>query len=199
MTGHTRRTKIVATMGPASATPETLAKLIEAGTDGARLNFSHGTHADMARRTELIRQVQDEIGRPLSIIADLQGPKLRIGELPEQVMLQRGEGVTLVGGEQQNDGSLPVSPAVIGDVLRPGHEVLIDDGLIRLKVEEVVQGRVHCAIVVGGAVSAHKGVNLPGVPLPIPRSRARTRSTWSSRSRSRSISWRSPSFARPPT
>jgi pyruvate kinase len=94
-----RRTKIVATIGPVSENHDTLLALAEAGMDAARLNFSHGTHADMARRTELLRQVQDEIGRPLSIIADLQGPKLRIGELPERVVLQRGEGVTLVGGE----------------------------------------------------------------------------------------------------
>src|SRR5438093_7536053 len=83
-------------------------------------------------------------------------------------MLERGRDVTLVGSEHPGDGSLPVAPAVIGDGLRPGHEVLIDDGLIRLKVEGVDHGRVHCAVLVGGAVSTHKGVNLPGVPLPIP-------------------------------
>jgi pyruvate kinase len=163
-----RRTKIVATIGPVSENHDTLRALAEAGMDGARLNFSHGSHADMARRNELIREVQEEIGRPLCVIADLQGPKLRIGELPQPVMLERGSQVTLVGAELPEDGSLPVLPAVIGDVLRPGHDVLIDDGLIRLKVEDVEHGRVHCAILVGGSVSAHKGVNLPGVPLPIP-------------------------------
>src|SRR6266545_3492438 len=144
-----RRTKIVATIGPASDSVEMLHALVAAGVDGMRLNFSHGTHEDHAQRAELIRRVQVEVGRPLSIIADLQGPKLRVGELPV-------------------DGALPVSPAVIGDVLRPGHHVLIDDGLIRLKVNEVEHGRVRCAVLVGGPVSAHKGVNLPGVPLPIP-------------------------------
>jgi len=163
-----RRTKIVATIGPASEDRDTLRALAEAGMDGARLNFSHGSHEDMKRRNDLIRSVQDEIGRPLCVIADLQGPKLRIGELPQQVLLERGHEVTLVGAEFPEDGSLPVRPAVIGDVLRPGHHVLIDDGLIRLQVEDVVQGRVRCAVLVGGAVSAHKGVNLPGVPLPIP-------------------------------
>ncbi len=164
----TRRTKIVATIGPASEDHATLRALADAGMDGARLNFSHGSHEDMARHTELIRAVQEEIGRPLCLIADLQGPKLRIGELPEPVVLERGVDITLVGAEHGVDGSLPVSPAVIGDVLRPGHDVLIDDGSIRLKVQDVEQGRVHCAVVVGGPVSAHKGVNLPGVPLPIP-------------------------------
>ena len=164
----TRRTKIVATIGPASENHDTLRALADAGMDGARLNFSHGSHEDMARRNELIREVQEEIGRPLCVIADLQGPKLRIGEILEPVVLERGSDVTLVGAEHPLDGSLPVSPAVIGDVLRPGHHVLIDDGLIRLMVEDVEHGRVHCAVLVGGAVSAHKGVNLPGVPLPIP-------------------------------
>ena len=163
-----RRTKIVATIGPVYENHDTLRALAETGMDGARLNFSHGSHEDMARRNELIRAVQEEIGRPLCVIADLQGPKLRIGELSQPVMLERGSEVTLVGAEQPQDGSLPVRPAVIGDVLRPGHDVLIDDGLIRLKVQEVAQGRVRCAILVGGSVSAHKGVNLPGVPLPIP-------------------------------
>jgi pyruvate kinase len=163
-----RRTKIVATIGPVSENHDTLRALADAGMDGARLNFSHGSHEDMGRRNELIRAVQEEIGRPLCVIADLQGPKLRIGELPEPVLLERGRDVTLVGAEHPEDGSLPVRPAVIGDVLRPGHDVLIDDGMIRLKVEDVEHGRVHCAVVVGGSVSAHKGVNLPGVPLPIP-------------------------------
>jgi pyruvate kinase len=168
VTAALRRTKIVATIGPASGDPAILRALADAGMDGARLNFSHGSHEEMARRNEAIRAVQEEIGRPLCVIADLQGPKLRIGELSEPVVLERGREVTLVGSEKPGDGSLPVHPAVIGDVLRPGHEVLIDDGLIRLRVEEVDHGRVRCAVLVGGPVSRHKGVNLPGVPLPIP-------------------------------
>ncbi len=163
-----RRTKIVATIGPASEDRDNLRALVDAGMDGARLNFSHGTHADHARRNATVREVQEEVGRPLSVIADLQGPKLRLGELAEPVVLERGGEITLVGGNHASDGALSVSPAVIGDVLRAGHEVLIDDGLIRLMVEEVEQGRVRCKILVGGAVTTHKGVNLPGVPLPIP-------------------------------
>jgi pyruvate kinase len=163
-----RRTKIVATIGPASEDRDTLRALVDAGMDGARLNFSHGTQADHARRNASIREVQAEVGRPLSVIADLQGPKLRVGELSEPVVLERGGEITLVGGDHALDGALSVSPAVIGDVLRAGHEVLIDDGMIRLLVEEVNQGRVRCQVLVGGAVKTHKGVNLPGVPLPIP-------------------------------
>ena len=163
-----RRTKIIATIGPASTDAGVLRALVDAGMDGARLNFSHGSHRDHAERVRLIREVQAEIGRPLALIADLQGPKLRVGELPRTVELIRGGEVEILGGEHAEDGCIPVSPAVIGDVLRPGHEVLIDDGLIRLRVEDVQHGRARCAVIVGGAVSAHKGVNLPGVPVPIP-------------------------------
>jgi pyruvate kinase len=164
----TRRTKIVATIGPASADLEVLRALVAAGMNGARLNFSHGTREEHAQRHALVRELQEEIGRPLAIMADLQGPKLRIGDLDQPVLLEKGRDITLVGAQYPDDGSMPVSPAVIGDVLRPGHDVLIDDGLIRLRVEEVERGRVRCAVLVGGSVSAHKGVNLPGVPLPIP-------------------------------
>ncbi len=163
-----RRTKIVATIGPASATREVLAELVRAGMDGARLNLSHGTHDEHRERARLVREVEDELGRPIALIADLQGPKLRIGELDGSIMLARGDDVIVTGGETSIDGELPVSPAVIGEVLQPGHEVLIDDGLVKLRVEGVEAGRARCAVVSGGVVSAHKGVNLPGVPIPIP-------------------------------
>src|SRR4051812_9099402 len=163
-----RRTKIVATIGPASCTPGVLKQLVEAGMDGARLNLSHGTHDEHRERARLVRAVEAELGRPISLIADLQGPKLRIGELESPVTLSRGENILVAGGETSNDGELPVSPAVIGEVLQPGHEVLIDDGLVRLRVEEIELGRARCAVVTGGVVSSHKGVNLPGVPIPIP-------------------------------
>jgi pyruvate kinase len=163
-----RRTKIVATIGPASGDLERLRALVDAGMDGARLNFSHGSHSHHAERVETLRRVQEDSGRPIALIADLQGPKLRVGHLDEPVQLRPGDEVELVGGESAPNGAVPVSPAVIGDVLRPGHDVLIDDGLIRLKVEEVAQGRARCEILVGGQVLSHKGVNLPGVPVPIP-------------------------------
>src|SRR5581483_9323530 len=163
-----RRTKIVATLGPASSTPEQLDALVAAGMDAARLNLSHGTHDDHAERARRVRAVEERTGKPLALIADLQGPKLRIGDLPAPVELQRGQAVAVVGEQTATDGELPVSPAVIGDVLQPGHDVLIDDGLVRLRVDEVDGGRAACTVVVGGRVSSHKGVNLPGVPIPIP-------------------------------
>jgi pyruvate kinase len=163
-----RRTKIVATLGPSSDSPEKLEALVAAGIDAARLNLSHGTHAEHAERARRVRAASEKAGRPIALIADLQGPKLRVGELSDAVVLQKGEDVTVCAEELCTDGELPVAPAVIGDVLKPGHDVLIDDGLVRLRVAEVEHGRARCEVVVGGRITSHKGVNLPGVPLPIP-------------------------------
>src|ERR671937_159788 len=163
-----RRTKIVATIGPATGTVEGVRALVEAGMDAARLNLSHGNREEHAERARLVREAEGSTGRPLALIADLQGPKLRIGELATPVTLTRGEEIVVIGDESSRNGELPVLPAVIGEVLQPGHEVLIDDGLVRLRVERVKKGRAECAVLTGGTVSAHKGVNLPGVPVPIP-------------------------------
>jgi pyruvate kinase len=163
-----RRTKIVATIGPASSSHDVVRDLVRAGMDAARLNMSHGGHDDHRARAELVRRVQEEEDRPLALIADLQGPKLRVGELPEPIELGSGGSITVVGEASARDGELPVLPAVISDVLQPGHDVLIDDGLVRLRVQEVVERRAVCEVVVGGVVKSQKGVNLPGVPLPIP-------------------------------
>jgi len=163
-----RRTKIVATIGPVSGTVEGVRGLVEAGMDAARLNLSHGSRDEHAERARLVREAEGGLGRPLALIADLQGPKLRIGELPGPVTLTSGEDVVVVGKESTRDGELPVLPAVIGEVLQPGHEVLIDDGLVRLRVERVERGRAECLVLAGGLVSSHKGVNVPGVPVPIP-------------------------------
>jgi pyruvate kinase len=165
---HVRRTKIVATIGPASTAPDTIAELITAGMDGARLNMSHGNHEEHARRAQLVREAEAAVGRPIALIADLQGPKLRVGDLPAPVRLERGTTVVIAGEDAARDDDLPVSPAVLGTVLKPGNDVLIDDGHVRLRVEAVERGRARCEVVVGGEVSSHKGVNLPGIPLPIP-------------------------------
>jgi pyruvate kinase len=163
-----RRTKIVATIGPSSSPEDVLARLIDAGVDGARLNFSHGRHADHAESARRVRNAQSEAGRPLALIADLQGPKLRIGELPEKITLRKDETIVVSGEDGAHPDDLPVSPAVLGSVLEPGHYVLIDDGLVKLRVERVEAGRAYCQVVTGGVVEAHKGVNVPGVPLPVP-------------------------------
>jgi len=136
--------------------------------NAARLNLSHGLHEEHAERAQRVRDVEADIGHPIALIADLQGPKLRIGDLSEPVVLRNGETITVTAEDAAGDGDLPVAPAVIGDVLKAGHDVLIDDGLVRLRVGDVEDGRAHCEVIVGGRVSSHKGVNLPGVPLPIP-------------------------------
>jgi pyruvate kinase len=163
-----RRTKIVATIGPSSSSSEVITELIARGMDGARLNLSHGTHDDHAESARLIREEQERAGRPIALIADLQGPKLRIGDLPAPVELAKDQEVVIAGEDTVRDGDLPVSPAVLGSVLQPGHDVLIDDGLVKLRVERVDRGRASCLVVIPGVVQAHKGVNVPGVPLPIP-------------------------------
>ncbi len=128
MTGHARRTKIVATIGPASASPKMLAALIGAGMDGARLNLSHGTRDDHARSATLLREAEADAGRPIALIADLQGPKLRVGELDADVELATGDSVVIAGEDFAEPDDLPVSPAVLGSVLQPGNDILIDDG-----------------------------------------------------------------------
>ena len=162
-----RRTKIVATLGPSTATSDLVSGLVKAGMDGARLNFSHGTREQHAESAHLVRAAQEEAGRPIALIADLQGPKLRIGELEQPVRLSAGDEVVVTGAEAR-DSELPVRPSVVGQVLQPGHDVLIDDGLVRLRVQAVDEGKARCAVVVGGLVAEHKGVNVPGVPVPIP-------------------------------
>ena len=164
-----RRTKIVATLGPSSATEERVVALAESGMNGARLNFSHGTHEQHAEYARMVRKAQEEVGRPIALIADLQGPKLRVGELAAPMELGEGDEVVVHGGENgSRDGELPVLPAVIGQVLQPGHDVLIDDGHVRLRVDAVQAGRARCEVLVGGTVASNKGVNVPGVPVPIP-------------------------------
>ena len=163
-----RRTKIVATIGPASSDADVLAALIDAGMDGARLNFSHGTHDEHGANAASIREVQAACGRPLALIADLQGPKIRIGDLAEPVALEVGEHVVLTGEDFARDGDLPVAPSILVGALAPDSDVLVDDGLVHLRVERVEQGRARCHVVTGGVVASHKGVNVPGVSLPIP-------------------------------
>ena len=168
MTASQRRTKIVATIGPASSGEDVLTRLVDAGMDGVRLNFSHGTHEDHGESARRVRSVQAAAGRPLALIADLQGPKLRIGDLSAPVDLEVGDAVVVAGEDSVHEGDLPVAPAVLGSVLEPGDDVLVDDGHVRLRVERVEEGRAFCRVITGGAVEPHKGVNVPGVPLPVP-------------------------------
>jgi pyruvate kinase len=168
MVRHDRRTKIVATIGPVSSDEAILSRLVEAGMDGARLNFSHGTHEEHRENARKVRAVQAEAGRSLALIADLQGPKIRIGDLDAPIELEAGDAIVVAGEKSCRDGELPVAPDVLGSVLEPDDEILIDDGLVRLRVERVEGARALCRVITAGVVQAHKGVNVPGVPLPVP-------------------------------
>ena len=162
--------------------------------DGARLNFSHGAHEQHRAWARGDPAAADNAGRPLALVADLQGPKLRVGDLPTPRTLERGEEVVVAAEDVASDGDLPVAPAVIGDVLAPGNDVLIDDGLVRLRVEEVEDGRARCSVVVGGAVVVAQGRQPARRSAADPvadaegrqRSRARPASSGSTTSRSRS-------------
>ena len=163
------KTKIVATIGPASESPDMLARLIRAGMNVARLNFSHGIpskHAEVIRR---IRDAARETGRRIAIMADLPGPKLRLGEIdPEPIQLLPGTHFTLtsediVGDTQRASTSFERLPRVV----KPGDRIFLNDGLVQLVVERVLGNEVECIVVVGGELGSRKGLNLPGVDLGI--------------------------------
>src|SRR5262245_39282535 len=161
------RTKVVATLGPASSSREVLVGMVDAGLDVVRLNFSHGERSDHLARFELVRSVAAEIGRNLAILVDLQGPKIRVGVVDDDgVRLERGREVTLVAGADRCAGpDIPVVyPALAADV-RKGDQILLDDGAIGLRVEDVEGERVRCQVERGGVVTSRKGVNLPGVAV----------------------------------
>ena len=170
-----RRTRIIVTIGPASDSPEVLLALLEAGADVCRLNYSHGSPEDKSDIYLSIRSFEDEIGRPTCIIADLPGPKLRLGDFPGIVHLDSGSKLELHCGATEIDGAnsekLPVEYAGLSAELQIGNHVLIADGLIRLKVTSVpneVGGVVHCAVEDGGPVSARMGVNVPQTLVDLP-------------------------------
>ena len=161
------RTKLVCTLGPASQSPEVIRELLRAGMNVARINFSHGDLETHARTIATARQVAQEEGRLVAIMADLQGPKLRLGKLPaEGVVLTPGEEVRLTTAPFA-PGRLPVPhPEVLAD-LYEGQRVLLDDGQLELQVEGREDEEVRCRVVFGGRLTSHKGLNLPGAPLRI--------------------------------
>jgi pyruvate kinase len=167
---RTRRSvKIVATLGPASSTLERIRALFEAGVDVFRLNFSHGTHSDHLARFSAIRRIEGETGRPIGILADLQGPKLRLGTFAEgHIELASGAHFQLdldrEAGDQQR-ASLP-HPEIF-EALKPGTELLIDDGKVRLEVETCGSSFADTRCLVGGTLSDRKGVNVPNAVLPL--------------------------------
>jgi pyruvate kinase len=164
-----RRVKIVATLGPASADRATIAKLFAAGADVFRINMSHASHDDMRARVAEIRAVEADLGRPIGILADLQGPKLRVGRFASgAVMLEAGARFVLDSDPTPGDaGRVQLPHPEILEALRVGHALLLDDGKIRLVVREVSPGRTVAEVVNGGRLSDRKGLNLPDTLLPI--------------------------------
>ena len=164
-----RNVKIVATLGPASSTYEMIRKLADAGADVFRLNMSHGTHEDIAARHAIIRQVEKDVGSPIGILADLQGPKLRVGVFQSgAVDLEEGQDFRLDLDPADGDGNRVQLPhKEIFDALEPGASLLVNDGKIRLRVKDCGATYANCTVMVGGTISNRKGVNVPDVVLPL--------------------------------
>ena len=162
------RTKIVCTLGPSTASRDTLSSLMEAGLNVARLNFSHGTHEQHARTVELVRSTAAALGRPVAILGDLQGPRIRIGDLAAPREVRDGEDVVLVAGEDATGDEFPTTYEGLCKDVKVGDRILIDDGLIELVTLDVTGTRVHCRVLHGGRIKSHKGMNLPGVSVSAP-------------------------------
>ncbi|BEV11229.1 pyruvate kinase [Asticcacaulis sp. DW145] len=165
-----RRTKLVATLGPASSNADMLAQLFQAGADVFRLNFSHGSHEDHGRNIDLIRDLEAKTGRPIGILADVQGPKLRVGRfMGGAIVLTPGQTFRLDLNPTPGDltrANLP-HPEIIG-AAQIGSHLLLDDGKLKLRVTHVREDHLETIVVTGGRLSDRKGVNVPDVVLPIP-------------------------------
>lgn len=177
-----RKAKIVCTIGPASDGASVLDQLIQSGMNAARLNFSHGTHASHGQAIKVIREAADRQGVAVAIIQDLQGPRIRVGEIDGTVELRAGQHVRLRTMSLRSGGQLgartvlpadrvqeiPVTYQALTRDIRPGAKILIDDGLVELTADRLVDGTVECTVVAGGRVTSHKGMNLPGTVVSAP-------------------------------
>jgi pyruvate kinase len=170
-----RKVKIVATIGPASQDDAVLERLIQAGMDVARLNFSHGTQAEHAARTSSLRRLAGRLGTALAILQDLQGPKIRVGVLPAPLMLTAGQTVALYPQDEPSPlmqhasrDAIPVDFPELFQSVSPGNHILMDDGHIELIVRLANGKTVTAQVKTGGVLSSHKGINLPGIQLDIP-------------------------------
>ena len=164
---RTSHTKIVATLGPASESPETLARLLAAGADVFRINTAHGTAEDHARLLAAVRAASDDAGHPAAVLVDLAGPKMRLGQLPgDEVTCKSGEKICFVRGEYSEDpAELTCIYETLIDELSAGDRILLADGTVSLEVESVESTRAVCVVQQGGTVRSRQGVNLPGVKL----------------------------------
>lgn len=163
-----RRTKTVCTIGPATSSPEVLSQLVAAGLDMARINMSHGEHSTHRENIEKVRAAAAAAGRRVPILVDLCGPKIRVGDLPEPIQLERGSTVVIAHEDDAQPGDIPTSYAGFAGDVNPGERVLLDDGLLELRGIEVEAGRVRLEVVQGGLLKSRKGINLPDVDVSAP-------------------------------
>jgi pyruvate kinase len=164
-----RKTKIIATLGPASASDTIIGELVEAGVDVFRLNFSHGTHETHAAVIEKVRRASKEAGRTVALLQDLSGPKIRTGKLQGHapVPLEPGHALTVAVGDFEGDANrVSTTFADLPRAVRPGDALLLDDGRIQLRVKDVSSNEIQTIVVDGGPLGEHKGINVPGVELP---------------------------------
>jgi pyruvate kinase len=167
--GFMRRTKIIATLGPASASDTVIRELVAAGVDVFRLNFSHGTHDTHAAAIEKVRHAAKDAGRTIALLQDLSGPKIRTGKLRggAPVTLKAGDALTVGIGDFAGDAQrVSTTYADLPKAVRPGDAMLLDDGHIQLRVKDVSSDEIHTVVVDGGPLGEHKGINVPGVELP---------------------------------
>ena len=168
---HTRRAKIVATLGPSCCTADVFRELVRAGADVARLNFSHGTHEGKGELIRMVRAVSVELHKPICILADLQGPKIRTGRLKdhEPVQLEAGKLLTITPRDVEGTAAVVGTTfKTLADNLERRSRILLSDGLIELRVVRIAGADVVCEIVNGGLLGENKGINLPGIPVKVP-------------------------------
>jgi len=169
-----RKAKIVCTIGPASESPDILDRLIQSGMNAARLNFSHGSHESHARAMQAIRKAAERHDIPVAIIQDLQGPRIRVGDLPSHhIDVTTDQIVSLVveagaSGSSARNPDIPVTYAHLAQDVKTGARILIDDGLIELVVQRISGQTVECRVTIGGSIGSHKGINLPGTSISAP-------------------------------
>ena len=169
-----RKAKIVCTIGPASESPDILDRLIQSGMNAARLNFSHGSHESHARAIQAIRKAAERHDIPVAIIQDLQGPRIRVGDVPSRrIDVATDQIVRLVveagaSGSSARTSDIPVTYAHLAQDVKTGARILIDDGLIELVVQRISGQTVECRVTIGGSIGSHKGINLPGTSISAP-------------------------------
>src|SRR5687767_5039185 len=166
---RSRKVRILATLGPASNSRDMILRLAEVGADAFRINMSHGSHEDHLKLIETVRSLEKELDRPTTILADLQGPKLRVGQFTDGgAMLEAGRGFVFDRDEAPGDSNRVALPhREIFHAVEPGTRLLIDDGKLVLRVVEAGADRIETRIEVGGRISNNKGLNLPDVVLPV--------------------------------